>query len=316
MDTSETFSLRLKQWRLSHDFTQEEAGILLGIGRQYVNQIEKGRNPVGSAAAKFEMIEGLSTEALRAKLEDKRRLKKTNYPSGSPPQLMERAIEAMSPRQKLKAAREMAGLSVKQLAKKAGVQIGVLQAVEDHGATLPAKVAPLVAAVLDGYVTAEELMAGSESLRVMDEPAVMVRLPGRHPMRNVRLFSWADASAMTAIDSVDDGSFPEQQIATNVPGRAFAVEVRGDSMAPKIEAGDVVVVRADVEPRHGEIVLVRTFDGDVLCKRFSTRDDSTLGKLVVLTSINPSHAPREVSPENIAWIYPVKQLIRNNVSGL
>lgn len=55
-------------------------------------------------------------------------------------------------------------------------------------------------------------------------------------------------------------------------------------------------------------MLARTVHGDVLCKRYTTREN---GRLVILTSLNQSYAPIEVPANEIAWIYPVKQVIRN-----
>jgi hypothetical protein len=53
---------------------------------------------------------------------------------------------------------------------------------------------------------------------------------------------------------------------------------------------------------------------DVGCSAFSSfqrhtsRDD---GRLVILSSVNNSYQPIELPASEVAWIYPVKQVIRN-----
>ncbi len=72
----------------------------------------------------------------------------------------------------------------------------------------------------------------------------------------------------------------------------FLVKAKGDSMAPKINNGDIVFVRKSNIPENGNIVLCVN-DGEVLIKKFSTD-----GKNVVLTSINSEKYPSFVAKEN------------------
>jgi phage repressor protein C with HTH and peptisase S24 domain len=47
-------------------------------------------------------------------------------------------------------------------------------------------------------------------------------------------------------------------------------------------------------------------EGDVFCKIF---ERSSGGKLV-LVSVNTAHAPIELNPDEVAWIYPVAQVTK------
>jgi SOS-response transcriptional repressor LexA len=219
-----------------------------------------------------------------------------------------------SPRETLRAALTARGMNIAQLAKRTKYGAGVLDGVVNGTGRMSEDMARAIHRELP-EIEVEDLLAGSDSPRVMDQTGLTgthgatptIQLPGGGKTRFAPLLSWAAAGKLATVDALDDG-YAHDGIVSNVPGRAFAVEVRGDSMQPDIKEGDHVVVRADVEPRAGQIVLVRTIHGDVLCKRFQTKDG---GKMIVLSSVNQSYLPYEIPASEIAWIYPVKQVIRN-----
>ncbi len=221
---------------------------------------------------------------------------------------------AGSPREALRAALAARDMSVGQLAKRIKYDAGVLDGVVHGTGRMSEAMARAIHRELP-EVEVEELLAGSDSPRTIDESGFTgthgatptIILPGGGKTRFVPLLSWAAAGKLATVDALDDG-YAHDGVVSNVPGRAFVVEVRGDSMQPDIKEGDHVVVRADVEPRAGQIVLVRTIHGDVLCKRYQTKEG---GKLIVLSSVNQSYLPYEIPASEIAWIYPVKQVIRN-----
>ena len=69
-------------------------------------------------------------------------------------------------------------------------------------------------------------------------------------------------------------------------GDFFGLIIRGDSMYPKIEDGDMVVVRVQENVEDGEIAVVRVNGDDATCKVIR-RDD----KHIYLQSINPMYMP-------------------------
>lgn len=67
---------------------------------------------------------------------------------------------------------------------------------------------------------------------------------------------------------------------------AFAVEIVGDSMAPRYEEGDVVVCSPEKRWRSGDYCVVVTEDGEALVKKINDQD----GQLI-LSSLAPGYDP-------------------------
>ena len=67
----------------------------------------------------------------------------------------------------------------------------------------------------------------------------------------------------------------------------YVIRVKRDSMAPRIQDGDWILVDCIIEPRPGNIV-VATVNGGVLVKKYLLREGR-----VVLKSMNPQYADIE-----------------------
>ena len=74
----------------------------------------------------------------------------------------------------------------------------------------------------------------------------------------------------------------------------FALEVRGDSMEPKISSGDVVIVRKQSDCDTGDLAVVLVSDGDATVKRIKK---SAAG--ITLIPNNPAFEPMFFSNEEI-----------------
>lgn len=282
----------------------------LGISRNYVSMLEGGRDPSESLEKLLTMLE---QSPLYARLSE---LKAERF-EGSADQdshVVREDLPARNPRAKIQRVLIDSNVTLAELEKKTKYPSGILDYIINGGGKMSESMAKKLAKVLPG-ISAEELMEGSEVPVVMDESGMTgtygatprIKLPGKGKTRFVPLLSWAAAGSLSAADALDE-SYIHEGIASSVPGRAFAVEIRGDSMHPEINPGDYAVVKYDGTARPGDVVLVRTIHGDVLCKRYFTRDG---GKLVILNSVNTTYHPIELPAEEIAWIYPVKQVIRN-----
>ena len=220
----------------------------------------------------------------------------------------------LSPRAKLRAAMMARGISVAQLAKETGFPLGFVENMVNATGRINESLAKAISKVMP-ELQPEDLLDGSETPRIMDESFVTathgtsppMQLPGKARTRYVPLVSWAAAGRLAEIDASDE-AYAHEAVMTNVPGEAFGVEIKGDSMSPEINPGDFAIVRRDAAPSIGGVVLVKTLNGDVLCKRYQTRDG---GKLVILSSVNRSYEPIEIPINEIAFIYPVKQVTRN-----
>ncbi len=87
------------------------------------------------------------------------------------------------------------------------------------------------------------------------------------------------------------------------PG-AFALKVKGNSMAPRIEDGDVVIVSPAQEPHNGDVCVVRVNEEDTLKKvKFE-------GNYIHLIPLNPDFEPVTVKKKDVNFVWKVVKLIK------
>lgn len=86
--------------------------------------------------------------------------------------------------------------------------------------------------------------------------------------------------------------------------QAFALRVKGNSMAPRIEDGDTVVVSPVQEARNGDICVVRVNGEDTLKKvKFE-------GNYIHLVPLNSEFEPVTVKKRDVSFVYKVVKLIK------
>ncbi len=85
--------------------------------------------------------------------------------------------------------------------------------------------------------------------------------------------------------------------------RAFIVQVRGDSMAPRYMPGEYVLVEPSVAPEGGDEVLVRLASGETMLKRLLSRRNG-----IQLGSWN-SPEVMNYSDADITWMYYVSNRV-------
>ena len=88
------------------------------------------------------------------------------------------------------------------------------------------------------------------------------------------------------------------------PG-AFALVVKGNSMSPRIEDGDIVVVSPQQEAQNGDICVVRVNDEDVL-KKIKIDDH-----YIHLIPLNATFEPVTVRKRDVMFIWKVVKVIKN-----
>lgn len=86
---------------------------------------------------------------------------------------------------------------------------------------------------------------------------------------------------------------------------AFALVVKGESMSPRIEDGDVVVVSPQREARSGDICVVRVNDEDVL--KMIKLD----GDYIHLIPLNTTFDPLTVRKRDVSFVWKVVRVIKN-----
>jgi SOS-response transcriptional repressor LexA len=102
----------------------------------------------------------------------------------------------------------------------------------------------------------------------------------------VALISWVQASSLAnALDNPQPGDCEEWMPRPKHSGaRTFALRVRGESMEPSYQHGDIIFVDPDVAPEHGKDVVARLGDrNEVVFKRLVVE-----GELEYLKPANPN----------------------------
>jgi repressor LexA len=86
--------------------------------------------------------------------------------------------------------------------------------------------------------------------------------------------------------------------------QAFALRVKGNSMSPRIEDGDVVVVSPSADVGNGDIAVVRV-DGEDTLKKVKFE-----GGYVHLIPLNPDFEPVTVKKKDVNFVWKVVKLIK------
>lgn len=86
--------------------------------------------------------------------------------------------------------------------------------------------------------------------------------------------------------------------------QAFALEVKGNSMAPRIEDGDIIVVSPKHEARNGDICVVRVNDEDTV-KKIKLED-----QFIYLIPLNPEYEPMAVKKKDVTFVWRVIKVIK------
>jgi repressor LexA len=109
--------------------------------------------------------------------------------------------------------------------------------------------------------------------------------------RVATMFHPEQAEEFVTVDDVKD------------PG-AFALKVKGNSMSPRIEDGDVVIVSPRQEVRNGDICVVRVSGEDTLKKV------KLEGGYVHLIPLNPEFEPVTAKKKDVEFVWKVVKLIK------
>ena len=98
---------------------------------------------------------------------------------------------------------------------------------------------------------------------------------------------------ITAVEDILD--YEEVPISWQNQGEFFALRIKGDSMEPKIDDGDVVIVRQQSDANSGDTVIVLVNGDDATCKRLEKTDNG-----IMLVSTNAKYPPMFFTKEDIA----------------
>lgn len=208
--------------------------------------------------------------------------------------------------ERLRTARENKEMDQASLAVKAGIVTRTLQRWE-KGEQVPDGVA-ITRLARATSVQANWLLTGEGEMYVVpSRPENVYTLPGSN-RRRVKIVDLPLISAVPAgkvatlfhpdyVDdyvTVDDVKDPQ----------AFALKVKGNSMSPRIEDGDVVIVSPQQEARSGDICVARVNGEDTLKKvKFE-------GNYIHLIPLNPEFDPVTVKKRDVNFVWKVVKLIK------
>ena len=148
---------------------------------------------------------------------------------------------------------------------------------------------------------------------------VLADLVARHARRAARQVAAASAAddagrdagvaQIITLSAPDAENVAEFVVAGSLKRRfsdAFAVRIDGDSMAPEIRHGDVVICSASGEPAEGRAALVQ-LDGQigVTCKIFRHQGDT-----VHLVPVSEQYPPQAFPAESVRWARRVLARVR------
>jgi SOS-response transcriptional repressor LexA len=125
--------------------------------------------------------------------------------------------------------------------------------------------------------------------------------------REVPLISWTQAALVTAPDEIPE-SWPERVPAAVSDNRAFAIQLRGDSMEPRYQEGDIAVVLPSIAAHNGDLVVANIKEEGFAFKILNLVGGDS--GHVKLTSYNPVYAPMEYPRAKFHWIYPVDSVTK------
>jgi len=203
-------------------------------------------------------------------------------------------IETMKIGEFIRKKREEAKLSLRAVAKKAGISHVTLIDIE-HGKKQP-RVETLRRILSAMRVSWDECLKETGIANVEGTAySEVARVP---------IISWIKAGEWGYVWEVFDPDDAEGWIPTDVKGpRVFALRVVGDSMEPRFKEGDIIVVDPDAQVDPGNFVIVRNQEGEVVFKQLKR-----YGRTWVLHSLNPKYPDIEVG--RIARLKLVGKVVR------
>jgi repressor LexA len=97
-----------------------------------------------------------------------------------------------------------------------------------------------------------------------------------------------------AIEYLDAEDWEEISEVLSRQGTFFGLKVKGNSMIPRIQEGDILIVKVQPDAESGDVVIAKINGEDACCKRLIKHQDG-----IVLQSFNPCYAPMYFSREEI-----------------
>lgn len=113
--------------------------------------------------------------------------------------------------------------------------------------------------------------------------------------RGVRIPVLGRVAAGIPIDAIEEIiDYEEISEEEAKQGEYFGLQIKGDSMYPRILDGDVVIVRKQTCANNGDVVIVLVNGNEGTCKQFYKYDDH-----IELKPFNPMYQPMKFNKEEV-----------------
>ena len=97
---------------------------------------------------------------------------------------------------------------------------------------------------------------------------------------------------ISAVEDILD--YEEVPLSWENQGEFFGLRIKGDSMQPKMDDGDVVIVRQQSDANSGDTVIALVNGDDATCKKLQKTENG-----IMLVSTNPNYLPMFFTNEEI-----------------
>ena len=178
---------------------------------------------------------------------------------------------------RIKSAREDLKLTKRELAKRIGVHESSINKYEKGLVDIPlSKISELsrVLNVTEAYLMGWEDEQKTQGLQIPVLGTVAAGIP------------------ITAVEDILD--YEEVPQSWGNQGEFFGLRIKGDSMQPKMDDGDVVIVRQQSDANSGDTVIALVNGDDATCKKLQKTENG-----IMLVSTNPNYLPMFFTNEEI-----------------
>ena len=100
----------------------------------------------------------------------------------------------------------------------------------------------------------------------------------------------------TMVEDITDYEEITEEMLSN-GSEYFALTIHGSSMAPRMQEGDVVIVRRQPDVENGELAVVAVNGDDATCKRIRKTEDG-----LTLVPLNPAYEPIFFTSRQVATL--------------
>lgn len=203
----------------------------------------------------------------------------------------------MTTGERIKQRRLELKMTVDELAKKLNKNRATIYRYEsDEIENLPTSILVPLAKALEttpSYLMGWEPISDEEIGNVFYENMkLQMPMPKTHGVSIKVLGRVAAGIPIDAIEEIIDTEEITEELAKT--GHFFGLKIKGDSMAPIICDGDIVIVRQQNDAENGDTVIATINGDEATCKRLRKYKDG-----IELISNNPSYKPFEFSNEEI-----------------